>query len=241
MEILRLEGLHKHFGGLVAVEDFALSVVEAEIIGLIGPNGAGKTTVFNMVAGFYPPDSGRVFFQGRDLVGMKSHRICDLGLARTFQVTKPFGDITVLENVMVGAFARLRKASEARRRALEVLEEIGFSDHQDMLGSELTTADHKRLELARALATRPRLLLLDEPMAGLNPTEKFRLLDLFRAIRDRGVTLFVVEHDMRAVMNLCERIVVMDRGKKLLEGTPEEVAHDPRAISAYLGEEYAAT
>ncbi|MDH7499837.1 MAG: ABC transporter ATP-binding protein [candidate division NC10 bacterium] len=238
MPLLRLEHLQKRFGGLVAVEDFEMAMEEEEIVGLIGPNGAGKTTVFNIMAGFHRPDAGRVLFQGEDLVGRKPHQICALGVARTFQVTKPFGDLSVLENVMVGAFARIKKAREARHRALEVLEWVGFSDRKEVLGHELTTVDHKRLELARALATRPRLLLLDEPMAGLNPTEKLHLLDLFRDIRKGGVTLFVVEHDMKAVMNLCERIVVMDRGKKLLEGTPEQVAHDPRAISAYLGEEY---
>jgi len=238
MSILKLENLHKRFGGLVAVEDFEMAVEEGEIVGLIGPNGAGKTTVFNMVAGFYRPDSGRVFFQGKDLVGMKPHQICALGLGRTYQVTKPFGDLSVLENVMVGAFARLPRAREARHRALEVLQCVDFSDRKDVLGHELTTVDHKRLELARALATRPSLLLLDEPMAGLNPTEKLHLLGLFRDIRKGGVTLFVVEHDMKAVMNLCQRIVVMDRGRKLLEGTPEQVARDPQAISAYLGEEY---
>jgi len=241
MAILELQRIHKRFGGLVAVDDFDMAAEDGEIVGLIGPNGAGKTTVFNTVAGFYQPDSGRVLFQGRDLTGLKPYQICALGIARTFQVTRPFADITVFENVMVGAYGRASSTREARRKTLEVLQSVDFGDRQDVLAHELTTADHKRLELARALATEPKLLLLDEPMAGLNPTEKNHLLELLRNIRDRGVTLFVVEHDMKAVMSLCERITVMDRGKKLLEGSPEVVAHDPKAISAYLGEEYVAT
>lgn len=241
MAILEVEKLNKSFGGLVAVHNFDMSVEEGDIMGLIGPNGAGKTTVFNMVACFYSPDSGRVIFQGRNLVGMKPYQICDLGIARTFQVTKPFVNNTVLENVMVGTFCRASNTREARRKALEILEALEFSEYKDVLGHELTTVDHKRLELARALATQPKLLLLDEAMAGLNPTENLRLLDLLRKIRDRGITLVVVEHDMKAVMTLCERIILMDRGEKLVEGTPEQVARDPKAITAYLGEEYAAT
>jgi len=241
MAILEVEKLNKSFGGLVAVNNFDMSVEEGDIMGLIGPNGAGKTTVFNMVACFYSPDSGRVIFQGRNLVGMKPYQICELGIARTFQVTKPFVNNTVLENVMVGTFCRAGNTREARRKALEILEALEFSEYKDVPGHELTTVDHKRLELARALATQPKLLLLDEAMAGLNPTENLRLLDLLRKIRDRGITLVVVEHDMKAVMTLCERIILMDRGGKLVEGTPEQVAHDPKAITAYLGEEYAAT
>jgi branched-chain amino acid transport system ATP-binding protein len=238
MPILALEKLNKHFGGLVAVRDFDMSVEEGAIAGLIGPNGAGKTTVFNVVACLYEPDSGRVVFQGQNLAGMKPYRVCTSGIARTFQVTKPFGDITVLENVMIGAFARARNRREARRIALEILEAVDFSQEKDMQGHELTAADHKRLELARALATHPRLILLDEPMAGLNPTEKLHLLDLLRNIRSQGITLVVVEHDMKAIMNLCDRITVMHRGEKLTEGTPLEVARDPKAIGAYLGDDY---
>jgi branched-chain amino acid transport system ATP-binding protein len=241
MAILEIDKLNKNFGGLVAVHDFDMSVEEGEIVGLIGPNGAGKTTVFNMVACFYRPDSGRAFFQGRNVIGMKPYQICHLGIARTFQVTKPFVNNTVLENVMVGAYCRVSNTREARRRAWEVLETVEFIEYQDVLGHELTTVDHKRLELARALATEPKLLLLDESMAGLNPTEKLHLLDLLGKIRDHGMTLVVVEHDMKAVMTLCERIILMDRGKKLVEGTPEQVANDPKAITAYLGEEYATT
>ncbi len=238
MSILEVEKLNKTFGGLIAVRDFDMSVEKGEIVGLIGPNGAGKTTLFNMVACFYPPDSGRIIFQGTDLAGMKPYQVCALGIARTFQLTKPFVNNTVLENVMVGAFSRASSARKARRKALEVLEAVEFSEYKDVLGQELTTADQKRLEFARSLATEPQLLLLDEAMAGLNPAEKLRLLDLLRRIRDRGITLVVIEHDMKAVMTLCERIILMHRGEKLVEGAPQKVANDPQAIAAYLGAEY---
>jgi len=238
MSILEVEKLNKTFGGLIAVRDFDMSVEKGEIVGLIGPNGAGKTTLFNLVACFYPPDSGRIIFQGTDLAGMKPYQVCALGIARTFQLTKPFVNNTVLENVMVGAFSRASSARKARRKALEVLEAVEFSEYKDVLGQELTTADQKRLEFARSLATEPQLLLLDEAMAGLNPTEILHLLELLRRIRDRGITLVVVEHDMKAVMSLCERIILMHRGEKLVEGTPQKVANDPQAIAAYLGAEY---
>jgi branched-chain amino acid transport system ATP-binding protein/branched-chain amino acid transport system permease protein len=239
--LLEVRGLAKRFGGLVAVQGFDLTVREGEIVGLIGPNGAGKTTVFNMAAGAFPPDAGEVRFRGKTLGGLTPHQACALGIARTFQVTKPFEESTVLANVMVGAFCRTGDRREARRLALEALETVEFAHRRDVVGHELTVSERKRLEVARALATRPRLLLLDEPMAGLNPTEKAHLLDLLRQIRDReGIAIVLVEHDMRAVMTLCERIALMHRGEKLLEGTPAEVAHDPRAIAAYLGEDYAA-
>jgi branched-chain amino acid transport system ATP-binding protein len=238
--MLEIHALHKSFGGLVAVHDFHLSVGEHEILGLIGPNGAGKTTVFNMIAGFFPPDAGDIVFRGHKLAGLRPYQVCELGIGRTFQVTKPFVDSTVLENVMVGAFRRARSTREARHIALRVLESLAFSQRQDVTGHELTVAERKRLELARALATGPKLLLLDEPMAGLNATEKTHLLQLLRDIRDhQGLTMILVEHDMKAVMSVCERIALLHRGEKLLEGSPGEVAHDPRAISAYLGEDYA--
>jgi branched-chain amino acid transport system ATP-binding protein len=242
MAILEARQLTKRFGGLVAVQDFDFGVEAQTILGLIGPNGAGKTTVFNMLACFFPPDSGQVLFQGQNIVGMRPYQACALGLARTFQVTKPFVDNTVLENVMVGAFCRTTNTLEAERTARQTLESLEFDHRQDVIGHALTVAERKRLELARALATHPKVLLLDEPMAGLNPTEKAHLLELLRRIRDQqGMTIIVVEHDMKAVMSLCERIILLHRGEKLVEGTPEQVARDPRAISAYLGEEYAAS
>jgi branched-chain amino acid transport system ATP-binding protein len=241
MSLLQVEKINKNFGGLVAVRDFSLSVEKGEIVGLIGPNGAGKTTVFNMIAHFYPPDSGRIFYEGKDLTGMKPYEICQLGIARTFQVTKPFVNNTVLENVMVGAFSRTNDPREAQSKSLAVLRKVDFFAQRNLLAGELTTVDHKRLELARALATEPKLLLLDEVMAGLTPSEKVQLLGLLRSIRDEGITLIVVEHDMKAVMTLCERIVLMHRGEKLVEGTPQQVSSNPQAIAAYLGEEYGTT
>lgn len=240
MAILELHNLTKGFGGLTAVEDLSFSVDESEIVGLIGPNGAGKTTVFNMIAGFHKPDSGRVVFRGQDITGFKPYELCRRGIARTFQVTKPFLDSTVLDNVMVGAFMQAGNAPEARDIAWRTLQTVEFGDRADAMGHEINVADRKRLELARALATGAELLLLDEPMAGLIPSEKGHIIELLRRINDGGFTMLVVEHDMRAVMSLCPRIILMDRAVKLVEGTAEEVCSDPKAITAYLGEEYAA-
>jgi len=240
MAILEVYSLTKRFGGLTAVSDLSFNLNESEIVGLIGPNGAGKTTVFNMIAGFYRPDSGRVVFQGEDLTGLRPYEICRRGIARTFQITKPFLDSTVLDNVMVGGFLQARNATEARDIAWKALETLGFSDRADAMGHEINVSDRKRLELARALATGAKLLLLDEPMAGLTPSEKGHIIDLLRRINEGGFTLVVVEHDMKVVMSLCPRIILMDRAMKLVEGTPEEVCSDPKAITAYLGEEYAA-
>ncbi len=237
--LLEIRDIAKRFGGLVAVRRFDLTVRDGEIVGLIGPNGAGKTTVFNMVACTFPPDRGAIVFDGALITGMRPCRACALGVARTFQVTKPFEESTVLANVMIGAFCRTADARTARGVAVDALAAVGFAHRHDALGHELTIAERKRVEVARALATRPRLLLLDEPMAGLNATEKTRMLELLRGIRDRdGVAIVLVEHDMRAVMALCERIALMHRGEKLLEGKPLEIAQDPRAIAAYLGEDY---
>jgi branched-chain amino acid transport system ATP-binding protein len=241
MAILHVEKICKHFGGLVAVNDFSMVVEEKEIVGLIGPNGAGKTTVFNMIACFYSPTSGRITFEGKDLAGKKPYHVCSMGIARTFQVTKPFINNTVLENVMVAAFSRTANPREARRKALESLEKADFLDKKDIIGAELTTADHKRLELARALATDPKLILLDEVMAGLNANEKIHVIDILRSIRNQGVTLIFVEHDLKVVMNFCERIVLLNRGEKLIEGPPSVVANNPQAIAAYMGNEYAST
>ncbi len=240
MAILEVYSLTKRFGGLTAVSDLSFSLRESEIVGLIGPNGAGKTTVFNMIAGFYRPDKGRVVFQGEDITGLRPYEICRRGIARTFQVTKPFLDSTVLNNVMVGGFLQARNATEAGDIAWKALETLEFSDRADAMGHEINVPDRKRLELARALATGAKLLLLDEPMAGLTPSEKGHIIDLLRKINKEGFTLVVVEHDMKVVMSLCPRIILMDRAMKLVEGTPEEVCSDPKAITAYLGEEYAA-
>jgi len=240
MGMLELRKVTKRFGGLVAVKDFHMTVEEGELVGLIGPNGAGKTTLFNMCACFYPPSSGEILFQGHAIAGLKPYHAAGLGISRTFQVTRPFLDDNVLKNVMVGAFCHAGDVREARKIAWQALETVEFSDRAHITASELTVAERKRLELARALATQPKLVLVDEVMAGLNPREKNRVLDILRHIRDTGHTLIVVEHDARAIMSLCERIVVIHRGEKLVEGSPQHVAHDPQAIAAYLGEDYAA-
>ena len=240
MAILEVNNLVKRFGGLVAVHDLDMTVNEGEMLGLIGPNGAGKTTLFNMVAGYYRPDKGQVIFQDHDITGLKPYEVCRRGIGRTFQTTKPFLDISILENVVIGGFMQAHSTAEARRVAQDALDILELSDRVETLGSELTVPDRKRLEIARALATGAKLLLLDEPMAGLTPSEKVHASELLRKISGQGITLVIVEHDMKVVMTLCSRIILMDRGEKLLEGNPKEVSSDPRAITAYLGEEYAA-
>lgn len=237
--ILEVKNLTKSFGGLTAVNDLSFNLNESEIIGLIGPNGAGKTTVFNMLAGYYKPDGGGIVFQNQDITGLKPHEICRRGIARTFQVTKPFLDSTVLENVMVGGFLQASSTGEAWDNAWKALETLDFAHRAESMGHELNVPDRKRLEIARALATGAKVLLLDEPMAGLTPWEKTHIIELLRKINEEGSTLVVVEHDMKVVMSLCPHIVLMDRAMKLVEGTPEEVCGNPKAIAAYLGEEYA--
>ena len=238
MAILEVNNLVKRFGGLVAVHDLDMTVNEGEMLGLIGPNGAGKTTLFNMVAGYYRPDKGQVIFQDHDITGLKPYEVCRRGIGRTFQTTKPFLDISTLENVVIGGFMQAHSTAEARRAAQDALEMLELSDRVETLGSELTVPDRKRLEIARALATGAKLLLLDEPMTGITPSEKVHVSELLRKVSGQGITLVIVEHDMKVVMTLCSRIILMDRGEKLLEGNPKEVSSDPRAITAYLGEEY---
>lgn len=240
MAILEVRKVTKRFGGLVALRDLDVRVDEGEILGLIGPNGAGKTTLFNIVVGYYKPDGGQVVFQDHDITGLKPYDVCLRGIGRTFQTTKPFLDSSVLENVVIGGFIRAHGTAEARKIALDTLDMLELSERAESLASELTVPDRKRLEMARALATGAQLLLLDEPMAGLTPSEKAHTVDLLRKVSGDGITLVIVEHDMKVVMTLCPRVILMDRGQKLVEGTPQEVSSDPRAITAYLGEEYAA-
>jgi len=236
-----VRSLYKRFGGLVAVRDVSFQIQKGEILGLIGPNGAGKTTIFNLITGFIPPDSGRVEFKGERITGLKPpHQICLKHIGRTFQLVRPFKDMTVLENVMVGSFAHLKKAHEARREAMEILNLIGLAGHPDSLASSLTIANRKRLELGRALATQPQLLLLDEVVAGLNPRETEEIIGVIKAISDRGITIFMIAHVMKAVMALSHRIIVLHHGEKIAEGTPLEISKDKRVIEAYLGEEYLA-
>jgi branched-chain amino acid transport system ATP-binding protein len=236
--ILQSENLTKSFGGLAALKGVSFGIEEGEILGLIGPNGAGKTTLFNVLSGFFRPDEGRVVFAGETVSDLKAPQRCRIGLVRTFQVVKPFASLTVLQNVMVGSFLRTPDPGLARERALEVMELVGLSGRRDTVAKSLTISDRKRLEVARALATRPRLLLLDEVMAGLNPTELGQMLDILKRIRGRGVTLLVIEHIMAAIMTVSERLLVLHHGEKIADGTPKAVAGDQRVVDAYLGEEY---
>jgi len=238
LSLLEVRGLSKRFGGLLAVEGLDLTVADGEMVGLIGPNGAGKTTVFNLLSGFLAPDAGEIRFRERGLGGLKPHAICRLGLARTFQIVRPFARLSVLDNVKVAALARHPAMADALAAARAVLERVALVDRASELASRLTLADRKRLELARALATEPTLLLLDEVMAGLNATEIEAMVRLIGAINAGGISVLLIEHNMRAVMSLSHRIIVLSFGEKIAEGTPRAVAADRRVIEAYLGDEY---
>jgi branched-chain amino acid transport system ATP-binding protein len=236
--LLEVRGIGKRFGGVQAVHDLSFEMTRGEVLGLIGPNGAGKTTVFNLLSGFLAPDGGEVRFDGRSLAGLKPHAVCQLGLVRTFQIVRPFPHLSVLDNVRVGALARRSQMAEARERAHAVVEQVGLGAKARQPAAGLTLAERKRLELARALATEPTLLLLDEVMAGLNPTEIEAIVGLVRSINASGISILLIEHNMRAVMTLSGRIVVLSFGEKIVEGPPAAIANHPRVIEAYLGEEY---
>lgn len=237
--LMMVNSISKRFGGLEAVKDLSFSIHEGEILGLIGPNGAGKTTVFNLISGFITPHAGTIYFEGRDITSLGiAHRFCREGIGRTFQIVKPFQSMTVLENVMVGAFNRVRDVEKARQEALEIVDRIHLSQHVMTQSSHLTLANRKRLELGRALATRPRLLLLDEVMAGLNPRETEDIISVIRSLSEEGITILMIEHVMKAVMALSDRVVVINSGMKIVEGLPEHVTKDKRVIDAYLGEQY---
>ena len=234
-DALVINGLNKRFGGLRAVQDVSFTVKENETVALIGPNGAGKTTSFHLITGFHRADSGSVLAFGKEIVGLKPHDVCALGLARTFQVAKPFGAMTVLANVMTGAFLRDRHVAAAREKAREAIDFVGLSARENTAAKDLTTIDQRRLEMARALATEPKILLLDEVMAGLNPAEIDQAVALVGKLSARGLTIVIVEHVMRAIMAVARHIVVLDHGQKIAEGSPKEIVENPEVIRAYLG------
>ena len=236
--ILQVQDLTKRFGGLQALSDVTFDLAEGEILGLIGPNGAGKTTLFNVINGVYTPERGRVSFRGEDITGLPSYDVARLGLARTHQVVRPLHELTVRENVMVGACYGREKHSlkEARRVAEEALTQVGLIDRADQPAGSLNVAQKKRLEMARALAAKPYLILLDEVLAGLNPSEIASMMETVRAIRDQGITILMIEHVMQAIMAISDRILVLDYGILIAAGLPEEVANHPQVIEAYLGD-----
>ena len=237
-EALVVRNLSKRFGGLRAVQDLSFSINENETVALIGPNGAGKTTSFHLITGFHRPDEGSVTAFGREIVGLRPHDICAHGLARTFQVARPFGGMTVLANVMTGAFLRDKRLGVAHTKAYEAIEFVGLSAKAHTPARDLTTIDQRRLEMARALATEPRLLLLDEVMAGLNPSEIDQAVALVGKLSKRGLTIIIVEHVMRAIMAVARHIVVLDHGQKIAEGSPKEIVENHDVVRAYLGSGY---
>jgi branched-chain amino acid transport system ATP-binding protein len=236
--LIEAEKVTKKFGGLMALRDVSFHINSGEILGLIGPNGAGKTTLFNAVAGVFRPESGMIRFNGEEITGLPPFELSLKGIARTFQIAKPFLNITVLENMMVGALSKEKNLEAGKKISLEVLEFVGLASKKDLLAAKLTLEDRKRLELARALATKPRLLLLDEVMAGLNPKEMEDTLKLIRRVHAEGMTIFVVEHVMKAIMSVSHRVMVLHHGEKIAEGAPNDIVQNQKVIDAYLGQSY---
>jgi len=238
MAFFEIKGISKSFGGLKAVDNLSFHIEKGEILGLIGPNGAGKTTAFNMIAGYFPPDKGEILFKGENITGQRPWTVCEKGIARTFQLSKPFGEMTVIDNIMVGAFARSRRREQVYRKAEEILELTGMTPLRDVEAHNLTATDRKKLELGRALATDPELLLMDEVVAGATPQEADAMMKLIRRIRDNNVTILIVEHVMKVIMGLSDRVVVLNYGKKLVDCPPGEAACNVEVLKAYLGERY---
>lgn len=240
IEILRIEKVTKNFGSLIALNGVDVTVNRGDILGMIGPNGSGKTTLFNVISGIYAPVSGEIRYKGQKISRRKPHSICRMGIARTFQIVQPFSQMTLLENVLIGAmYGRGLSLSQGRDKAEEILEFVGLREKLHLIPDRITTPDRRRLELARALATEPDVILLDETMAGLTPTEIEDALQLLRRINTKGITLFIVEHVMKAVMGISERVMVLHYGEKIAEGKPKEVAQNAEVIKAYLGDRYA--
>ncbi len=233
--LLEVKGVSRFFGGLAALTEVSFDVVKGEILGLIGPNGAGKTTLFNVVNGFYSPSRGEVLFNGKRISGLRPHQICRLGVARTFQVVKPLQRMSVLDNVIVSAFIRANSRAHAREIADETLRFTGLYEDRDLISKGLPLGKRKRLEIARALATQPQMILFDESCAGLTPTELDHSIEIIRKIKERGLTIMVIEHHMKVIMSISDRIVVLNYGEKIAEGTPSEITANPLVIEAYLG------
>lgn len=236
--ILKCEHVTKRFGGLIAVNDISLELPRGSITGLIGPNGAGKTTLFNCIAGVFSPTEGKIYFEGKDITGLRPDQICHEGIGRTFQIPHIFGEMTAVENVMTGAFIHGTSVKNAYNLSCKVMEELGLADKMNMRAGSLTIAERKRLEIAKAYATGPRFLLLDEVMAGLRPNETEEIIEMIRIIHQKGVTILLIEHVMKVVMSLCEYVFVMANGCEISRGTPAEVTSDPNVIKVYLGEEF---
>ena len=240
MSLLSIKKVSMFFGGLAAISDVSFELKKGEILGLIGPNGAGKTTMFNVVNGFYKPTKGEVFFNDRRISGLRPHQVCKLGIARTFQVVKPLQRMSVLDNVIASAFLRKKSRAQAEEVAMETIGFTGLIDDRDVISKGLPLGKRKKLEIARALATQPELLLLDESFAGLNPHELDESIGIIRRIKERGITIMIIEHHMKVIMSISDRIVVLNYGEKIAEGTPHEIAHNPLVVEAYLGEEKSA-